>query len=157
MPAVVIQGGMRVEIPNQAEIGQVVKDQWDASERAKARGVKWMDFVQPIQPQVAAFLVPGPEEGYAWSAKVLGVTTTAAATVSCFKASSTAQTARPLAQPVATIAVNSVNIAVFTWSSNQGFLQHGQGIYVQLSTGNLITTYLGAEEAISEQAYKIFD
>jgi hypothetical protein len=157
MPAVVIQGGMKVDIPNRDEIAATVRDTWDAQERARARGVKWMDFAIPIQPAAASFLVPGPEEGYAWSGKVLGVTLSAAATVSCFKASSTGQTARPLAQPVASVAVNSVNIAVFTWSSNQGFLQHGQSIYVQTSTGNLVTVYLAAEEAVAEQAYKIFD
>jgi hypothetical protein len=148
---------MRVEIPNQEEIGRVVGDTWDQRERTAARGVKWMDFAIPIQPAAASFLVPGPEEGYAWSGKILSVTTSAAATIACYKASSTGQTARPLAQPVATVAVNSVNIAVFTWSSNQGFLQHGQSIYVQTSTGNLVTVYLAAEEAIAEQAYKIFD
>ena len=157
MPAVTIQGGMRVEIPNQDEIRGVVRDTWDERERTQARGVKWMDFAIPVQPAAASFLVPGPEEGYAWSGKILALTTSAAATIACYKASLTGQTARPLAQPVATVAVNSVNIAVFTWSSNQGFLQHGQAIYVQASTGNLVTVYLAAEEAIAEQAYKIFD
>jgi hypothetical protein len=157
MPAVVIQGGMKVDIPNRDEIAATVKDTWDQQERARARGVKWMDFVYVVQPAAGSFLVPGPEEGYAWSAKVLSFTLSAATTVSCFKASSTGQTSRPLGQPVPSIAVNSVNIAAFTWSSNQGFLQHGQGIYVQTNAGNLVTVYLGAEEAVAEQAYKIFD
>jgi hypothetical protein len=157
MPAVTIQGGMKVEIPNRDEIRQDFRDIWTAQEREQARGVKWMDFAIPIQPAAASTLVPGPEEGYSWSAKVLGVTLSAAATVAVYKATSTGQTTRPLAQPVASVAVNSVNIAVFTWSSNQGFLQHGQDIYVQTSTGNLVTVYLAAEEAVAEQAYKIFD
>jgi hypothetical protein len=157
MPAVTIQGGMKVEIPNRDEIRQDFRDVWDQRELTAARGVKWMDYAIPIQPAAASFLVPGPEEGYSWSAKVLGVTLSAAATVACYKASSTGQTSRPLAQPVASVAVNSVNIAVFTWSSNQGFLQHGQDLYLQTSTGNLVTVYLAAEEAVAEQAYKIFD
>jgi len=144
-------------MPDRDDYLKMMQDTWSAHERERARGVKWLDFAGPITgAATTSTLILGPEEGYSWSAKVLGVTLAAAGTVAVYKASSTGQITRPVAQPVASVAVNSVNIAVFTWSSNQGFMQHGQDFYVQASQ-NLNTFYLGVEEAISEMEWKIFD
>ena len=157
MPAVEIRGGMKVEIPSRDEIRDDIRDVWDARERDKARGVKWLDFTQPVNAAATtSTLIPGPSEGYSWSAKVLALTLAAAGTVAVYKASSTGQVNRPLAQPVTSVAVNSVNVAVFTWSSNQGYMQHGQELYVQASS-TISTWYLGVEEAVAEMGWKIFD
>ena len=149
--------GQSVYMPDKDEYTQMMRDAWSAHDRERARGVKWLDFAQPVSgAATTSTLIPGPEEGYSWSAKVLGVTLSAAGTIAAYKASSTGQITRPLAQPVASIAVNSVNVAVMTWSSNQGYLQHGQSIYLQAST-TVNTWYLGTEEAIAEMGWKIFD
>lgn len=143
--------------PDRGEYTDMMREVWAAHERERARGVKWLDFAQPVSAAATtATLIPGPEEGYSWSAKVLGVTLAAAGTVAAYKASSSGQITRPMAQPVASVAVNSVNVAVLTWSSNQGYMQHGQAIYLQ-SGATINTWYLGAEEAVAEMGWKIFD
>jgi hypothetical protein len=157
MPAVEIRGGVKVEIPNREEIRDDIRDVWDARERDKARGVKWLDFTQPVSAAATtSTLIAGPEEGYSWSGKVLALTLAAAGTVAVYKASSTGQVSRPLAQPVTSVAVNGINVAVFTWSSNQGYLQHGQALYVQASA-TINTWYLACEQAVAEMGWKIFD
>jgi hypothetical protein len=148
---------MKVEIPSREEIRDDIRDVWDARERDKARGVKWLDFAQPVNlAATTSTLVPGPDEGYSWSAKVLALTLAAAGTVAVYKASQVGQTLRPLGQPLVSVAVNSVNVATFTWSSNQGYLQHGQSLYVQASA-TINSWYLGTEQAIAEMGWKIFD
>jgi hypothetical protein len=71
VPVVTIQGGARVNVPDQAEIAAIVAAQL----REMYRGVKWMRL-PVMQATVAATAVTlddtnnpqvGPEQGYAWS------------------------------------------------------------------------------------------
>lgn len=161
MPEVELRAGMKLNIPDKQEIGQVVKGTWEAKEREAARTVKWLDFVgtglDPIaQTPQANYLIPGPDSGWAWSVKVVGVSIAAAGTVAVYKASSSKQRTRPLGVAVATAGPSSTFLAVFTFSSNAGFLQHDQQIWLE-STQNITTWYIGVEEAMSEAAWRIFD
>ena len=90
MPQVSITGGMKVEIPNRAEIRADVRDVWDEQQRVAARGFKWMRLPEYLTGKVASSAITlgvgtgqtplGPEQGYAWSVKrlVVGGLTTGA-------------------------------------------------------------------------------
>ncbi len=161
MPSVEIRGGLKVEIPNTQEIGRVVKDTWEAQDRAKARTVKWLDFAGTGLDPIAGtaqnnYLIPGPDGGWAWSAKIIGVSLAAAGTVAVYKTSSSKQRTRPLAVGATVAGPTSTNLFIATWSSNAGFLQHDQTIWVE-ATQNITTWFLGVEEAMSEAAWRIFD
>jgi len=77
MPEVEIKGGLRLEIPNRAEIRDTVGEAFDAQERRAARGWKWMRLpVYTATPANSAVAIDsasnggaelGPNSGYAWS------------------------------------------------------------------------------------------
>lgn len=161
MPVVELRAGMKINIPDQHEIGQVVKGTWEAHEREAARTVKWIDQVGTGFDPIAGtaqnnYLIPGPDSGWAWSVKVIGVSIAAAGTVVVYKTSSAKLRTRPIGVAASVAGPSSVNLAVFTFSSNAGFLQHDQQIWIE-STQNITTWYMGVEEAMSEAAWRIFD
>jgi len=127
-------------------------------ERDRARGVKWMEYAVPfsgfaLQPAAApaSTLTAGPEEGYVWSVKILSATLGSAGTLAVYKASAAGQTSR-------LVGFNSASqtLQPMFWAANQCFLNHGQALYLVAST-TLTNYYIGAEEAIAEQAWKVFD
>ena len=147
MPVVTIAGGRTFEALSTREMIGILDDR----ERHRARGVKWMEFAQPLPATPANVLTVGPDEGYVWSVKILSSTLGTAGTLTAYKASSTGQTSR-------LVGYNSTSQApqVMYWAANQLFLNHGQSLYIVAST-TLTNYYIGAEEAIAEQAWKVFD
>jgi hypothetical protein len=144
---VTIQGGRTFEALNTREMISILDDR----ERHRARGVKWMELATPLPAGPANVLTAGPDEGYVWSVKILSSTLGSAGTLTAYKASSTGQTSR-------LVGYNSASQApqVMYWAANQLFLNHGQALYIVAST-TLTNYYIGAEEAIAEQAWKVFD
>ena len=127
-------------------------------ERDRARGVKWMEYAVPfgsfsLQPSAApaTTITVGPEEGYVWSVKILSATLGSAGTLAVYKASAAGQTSRLVGFNSASQTLQPV-----FWAANQCFLNHGQSLYLVAST-TLTNYYLGAEEAVAEQAWKVFD
>ncbi len=147
MPEVDIIGGRRFYSMDRAEMIALM----DERERQRARGVKWIEFAVPLGTTPANVLTVGPEEGYVWSVKILSSTLGSAGTLAAYKASSTRQTSR-------LVGFNSASqtLQPMYWAANQCFLNHGQALYVVAST-TLTNYYIGAEEAIAEQAWKVFD
>lgn len=147
MPEVDIIGGRRFYSMDRSEMIALM----DERERQRARGVKWVEFAVPLGAAPASVLTAGPEEGYVWSVKILSTTLGSAGTFTVYKASSTGQTSR-------LVGFNSTSQTpqVMYWAANQCFLNHGQALYIVAST-SLTNYYLGAEEAIAEQAWKVFD
>src|SRR5260370_1364207 len=74
-----------------------------------------------------------------------------AGTLAVYKASAAGQTSR-------LVGFNSASqtLQLMFWAANQCFLNHGQALYLVAST-TLTNYYIGAEEAIAEQAWKVFD
>jgi hypothetical protein len=149
-----IRGGAELETVTLDEFGRFMDDR----ERARARGVKWVEFAVPfngfpLEPAAApvSTITVGPEEGYAWSVKLLSTTLASAGTLLIYKASSSGQTSR-LVGNLTTSQTGQVQY----WAANQCFLQHGTALYL-LATQGLTNYYLGAEQAIAEQAWKVFD
>ncbi len=149
-----IKGGAQLETITLNELDAFMSKR----ERDRARGVKWMDYAVPfpsfsLQPTTAPAntITIGPEEGYVWSVKILSTTLGSAGTLTVYKASAAGQTSR-------LVAFNSTSqtAQVAYWAANQCFLNHGQALYIVAST-TLTNYYLGAEEAIAEQAWKVFD
>lgn len=146
---------MRTLIKGGAELDTITLAELDAfmsrRERDRARGVKWVEEAQPLPAAPANTLSVGPAEGYVWSVKILSATLGTAGTLTVYKASSTGQTSR-------LVAYNSTSQLpqVCYWAANQCFLNHGQALYIVAST-TLTNYYLGAEEAIAEQSWKVFD
>jgi hypothetical protein len=149
-----IRGGAELETVTLAEFGAFM----DQRERERARGVKWVEYALPfgsfpLAPASAptSTLTVGPEEGFSWSVKILSTTLAAAGTLLIYKASSSGQTSRL----VGTLQVSQAGQVQY-WAANQCFLQHGTALYL-VATQGLTNYYLGAEEAIAEQAWKVFD
>jgi hypothetical protein len=149
-----IKGGAQLETVTLAEFSAFM----DKRERDRARGVKWVEFAVPfngfpLAPASAptSVLTEGPEEGYAWSVKILSTTLASAGTLLIYKASSSGQTSRLVGTQQ-----TSQTGQVQYWAANQCFLQHGTALYL-LATQGLTNYYIGAEQAIAEQAWKVFD
>jgi hypothetical protein len=151
---VTIQGGRTFEALSTREMYEIL----DERERQRARGVKWMEYAVPfssfaLQPATAPAntITIGPEEGYCWSVKICSATLGSAGTLTIYKASAAGQTSR-------LVAFNSASqtAQVAYWAANQCFLNHGQALYLVAST-SLTNYYIGAEQAIAEQEWKIFD
>lgn len=149
-----IIGGRKFEAITTRELNDLLTTR----ERDRARGVKWMEYAVPfnsfaLQPVSAPAntITIGPEEGYVWSVKILSATLGTAGTLTVYKASAAGQTSR-------LVAYNSTSQVpqVAYWAANQCFLNHGQALYLVAST-TLTNYYIGAEEAIAEQAWKVFD
>lgn len=154
MAVVTIQGGQKFEAITTHELNDLLTSR----ERQRARGVKWMEYAVPfasfaLQPVAApaTTITLGPEEGYVWSVKILSSTLGTAGTLTAYKASASGQTSR-------LVGYNSTSQTpqVMYWAANQCFLNHGQALYLVAST-TLTNYYIGAEEAIAEQAWKVFD
>lgn len=147
MATTLIRGGATLETVTLDEFREFM----DRRERDRARGVKWMEVAAPLNGAPASVLTAGPDEGYVWSVKILSSTLGSAGTMTVYKASSTGQTSRLVA-----FNGTSQTAQVAYWAANQCFLNHGQQLYVVAST-SLTNYYLGAEEAVAEQAWKVFD
>ncbi len=154
MAQVKIVGGHTFEAVTVRELSDLLTTR----ERDRARGVKWMEYAVPfgsfsLQPSAAPAntITIGPEEGYVWSVKILSSTLGTAGTLTAYKASAAGQLSR-------LVGFNSVSqtAQVMYWAANQCFLNHGQALYIVAST-TLTNYYIGAEEAIAEQAWKVFD
>lgn len=154
MAEVEIIGGRKFEAVTIREMHDLLTTR----ERERARGVKWMEYAVPfngfaLQPAAApaTTITLGPEEGYVWSVKILSSTLGSAGTLTAYKASQAGQTSR-------LVGFNSTSqtAQVMYWAANQLFLNHGQALYLVAST-TLTNYYIGAEQAIAEQAWKVFD
>lgn len=148
MPTYEIIGGRKFTSLDRAEFMELL----DERERYRARGVKWMDYAVPLNTVPANTLTIGPEEGYVWSVKILSSTLNGNGTLAAYKASSTGQTTRLVGYNA-----TSQSLQVMYWAANQCFLNHGQQLYLVASGANLTNYYVGAEQAIAEQAWKVFD
>lgn len=147
MATTLIKGGASLETVTLAEFSTFM----DARERDRARGVKWMEVAQPLPLSPANVLTIGPDQGYVWSVKILSTTLGSAGTFTAYKASAAGQTSRLVGYNA-----TSQTPQVMYWAANQLFLQTGDSLYIVAST-TLTNYYIGAEQAISEQAWKVFD
>jgi len=144
MPAVTIQGGMRVEIPNREEIRQDLNTVWDTRERVAARGLKPMRFIQAPPPSTsigtaAAFNIPyGPEPGYTWNVRIVAAQLSAAASLLAGIGFGEGDTKVPL---VAEVNTASLTFPVTTFSSGQMFLNGGETLALWASSTVTLIAY----------------
>jgi hypothetical protein len=151
-----IRGGAKVEIPNRDEIRGELADVLDVRERSRARGVKWLDIVQPVTPATGIITV-GPDQGYVWSVKVVSTTLASAGTLAVYKVTGWTGDSTTTNDTRRLVGYNSTSQTqqVITWGSNQCFLQAGWGLLL-VGGQNIPSYYMGVEEAVSEQQWKVF-
>ena len=130
MPAVTIQGGMKVEIPNREEIREDMNTMWDQRERVAARGLKPLRFigVPPVPAtQVGtgtSFNIPyGPLPGYTWNVRLVAAQFGTAASLLAGVGFGEGDTKIPL---IAEVNTASLTFPVATFSSGQMFLNGGE-------------------------------
>ena len=124
----------------------------EARQRAADRAKKRMEFTIPIAvPGTATFIGDLVNEGYIWSLKLIGVTLAASGTVTPFKASTSGDARRPLANVSA-----AGTVAVFTWSSDQARLRHSDGLYLP-SSSNVTEVFISGWEVPAEREAEIYD
>ena len=138
MPGVVIQGGMKVEIPNREEIRTDVRNVWDQQQQQAFRALKPMRFigVPPAgTPQIGtgtAFNIPyGPEPGYTWNVRLVAAQLSAAASLLAGIGSGPGTTQVPL---IAEVNTASLTFPVATFSSGQMFLNGGETLALWASS-----------------------
>jgi hypothetical protein len=142
-----VQGGRHLDIATLQEFSGLLEQR----ERARARGVKWVEFAVPLNAGPANVLTQGPTEGFSWSVRVVSSTLGSAGTLTAYKASAASQTSR-------LVGYNGTSQVpqVMQYPSDTCMLQHGSALYLVAST-TLTNYYLGAWEAIAEQAWKLAD
>lgn len=142
-----IRGGETLELATVDEFRALLEQR----ERARARGVKWVEFAVPLNASPANVLTTGPEEGYTWSVRVVSTTLGSAGTLTAYKASTSGQTSRLIGYGGTSQAPQ-----VLQFPSDTCMLQHGTALYLVAST-TLTNYYLGAWQAIAEQQWKLAD
>lgn len=142
-----IRGGELLNFATLDEFGGLLEQR----ERARARGIKWVEFAVPLNTGPASVLTAGPPEGFTWSVRVLSSTLGSAGTLTAYKGSQSGQTSRLVGYGSA-----SQVPQVLQFPSDTCMLQHGTALYLVAST-TLTNYYLGAWEAIAEQAWKLAD
>jgi hypothetical protein len=75
---------MKIEIPNRDEIREDMGSVWEAQQRARVRGIKWMRLPETLTGKVVSSAITlgvatgqtplGPESGYIWTFTRLMVT-----------------------------------------------------------------------------------
>jgi hypothetical protein len=142
-----VQGGRHLDIATLQEFQGLLEQR----ERARARGVKWVEFAVPLNAGPANVLTQGPPEGFSWSVRVVSSTLGSSGTLAAYKASAASQTSR-------LVGYNSTSQVpqVMQYPSDTCMLQHGTALYLVAST-TLTNYYLGAWQAIAEQAWKLAD
>ena len=145
MPGVVIQGGMKVEIPNREEIREDFTNVWDQRERVAARGLKPLRFigVPPSgTPQIGtgtAFNIPyGPLPGYTWNVRAVAAQLSTAASLLAGIGFGEGDTKVPL---IAVVNTASLTFPVTTFSSGQVFLNGGETLALWASATVTLTAY----------------
>ncbi len=149
-----VRGGETLDLVTVDEFRQLL----DQRERARARGVKWVEFAQPLNALPASVITAGPPEGYTWSVRIASSTLGSAGTLTVYKTSAqpgisaTGQDTRRL------LAFNgtSQTAQAATFPSDICMLQHGTALLLVAST-TLTNYYIGAWQAIAEQAWKLAD
>jgi len=145
MPAVTIQGGMKVEIPNREEIRQDFSDMWDQRERVAAKGLKPMRFIGvPPVPATqigtgTSFNIPyAPEPGYTWNIRIVAAQLGTAASLFGGIGFGEGDTKVPL---IATVSTASLTFPVTTFSSGQMFLNGGETLALWASATVTLTAF----------------
>jgi len=145
MPAVTIQGGMRVEIPNQDEIRGVVRDTWDERDRNLSRGLKNLRFlgVPPSgAPQIGttgSFNIPyGPSPGYIWSVRLVAAQLSTAASLRGGLGYGEGDTTVPL---ISVVNTGTTTYPVQTFSAGQFFLNYGETLALFASATATLVSY----------------
>jgi hypothetical protein len=157
MPAVTLQGGMRLEIPNREEIRHDVTAVMDQRERVRARGFKPIRVALPGPvPAGGTLYIPGPESGYIWNLKLVSVQLAANGTCLVYINSSA-----PVGGAVPLRLIANMNTAttlnyVTTYSSSQVLLMPDEGIYLNASQ-NLAAVFIAAAEVPAEMVFKAYD
>lgn len=142
-----IRGGETLELATVDEFRALLEQR----ERARARGVKWVEFAVPLTASPANVLTTGPEEGYTWSVRVVSSTLGSAGTLTAYKSSNAGQTSRLVGY-----GGTSQVPQVLQFPSDTCMLQHGTALYLVAST-TLTNYYVGAWQAIAEQQWKLAD
>jgi hypothetical protein len=161
MPDVTLPwNGQKMFAPDRGEHLAMLRETWDAHERARQRAKKRIEITVPIQPAATSVFVGqatgnntanGPEEGYVWSLKLVGITLAGTGTLTVYKASASGDVRRPL-----WATGTGMPVQVATWSSDQARIRHGEGIYV-VGSANLTSVYLAAWEVPAEMEAEIYD
>ena len=156
-----VRGGAPLDIPTAEETAGAVDTRmrafWreqaaiaEAREREQARGLKRMELYMAVNPAAGTFWTgPLVDEGYVWSLRLAGVNMSAANIFVMYRATQSGDTRRPV-----WVDPTSGSTHVATWSSDQGRLRHGDGLYVVAATGNITSLYVSAWELPAEREYE---
>lgn len=136
----------RAQIQAMTAALEAIKDQQKtqfARDLERLRGVSYGELYLPVPGVPTSFVLPsgaGPEQGFAWSLKLAGCALTGSDSVSVWKGDvqSGAAGTPPLAGRLigyapAPGAAPAQNVAVITWSSDQGVIKSGQPLFFTTS------------------------
>lgn len=157
MPAVHIQGGARIEIPNREENRADITQVMDARERDRARGFKPIRVALPgPTPAGGTLYIPGPESGYVWNLKLVSVQLATNGTALVYINSSAPVGGAVPLRLIASMNTATTSAYVTTYSSSQVLLMPDEGIYVN-ATQNLNSVFLAAAEVPAEMVFRVYD
>lgn len=128
---------------------EAMQHQWlEETMRVKLRGI---DYIEQNGNGlgIAQVAVPGPDQGYAWSVKIVSVTVTAAATVSVFLGDNT--NSAPVAQTILTAAGSAIS----TFTSNIVVIRDSRVITLLTSAGGITTYKVLAKQVPNEMVGKL--
>jgi hypothetical protein len=151
---VTIRGGESFDTLTSSELW----DALDKRERQRARGVKWMEYAVPLNATPANQITVGPPEGFTWSVRIVSSTLGSAGTLAVYKASASPGPLGTSVDERRLIAFNgtSQTAQAVQLPGDVCMLQHGTALLLVAST-TLTNYYLGAWEAVAEQAWKLAD
>lgn len=122
-----IPGGGVLDLLTKDELKESMGHSLDETIVKWYRGVDYLSFINLVNaPAIGPFSIPQTaESGYAWSVKLVSFQLSGGSTIASLYVGST-----NLTPPVATVAPNTLNEAVFSFSSNQLVIKDGQALTI---------------------------
>lgn len=154
MPKIKLHAGAEIDLLSKDELDQSLGQHFARTQTARGWGVK------PIRKQAAtttigtatAFAIQGPEQGYLWSLRLLGMSLSSAQSVQAWRAGDNGTTV-PANGLLGNMA--SASFGSLTWSKGQALLTGGEWLALSAG-GNTIVSYLLVAVEVPEQlAWKV--
>ena len=156
---VLIKAGAVINVPTRDEVRDDlhagIKEQFDAIERSKARGVKVVRISSPGPSPAAQSVYTGlgPESGYIWALRLLSVQLASAGTALAYVTSSapgTSATPQRLAANMSTSNANQVSL----FAKGQLMLYPDEALWIN-ATQNITAWFMAGWEVPAEMEFKL--
>jgi hypothetical protein len=133
--------GMTVDLLTKDEVDQAL-EQAMSSWRQRAAGTDYVTRIA-LGVDAADYTIEGPQQGYAWSVKMVAAALSAAAILTAWW---DAQMTLPAAPPAASAAS-----AQISWGSDSLVLKPGRNLYLSTSTGTITSVLVAAWQIPAER------